>query len=100
MQHLQTGFRSTSSLPSHSTTLRSSKPPLALAREVALRKPAAVEMLPSTFIQIAQEALSRKVDKRNFRREAAEADWIEQTGEERRGKRRPAPAWRISEKPR
>jgi 8-oxo-dGTP diphosphatase len=82
----------------HATIVRAA---LALAREVALRKPAAARMLPPTFtlaeFQIAQEALlGRKVDKRNFRREVVEAGWIERAGEERHGKGRPAEMWRIS----
>ena len=77
---------------------------LAEAIEEALRRagqgPLAADLLAEAFslseFQAAQECLlGQAVDRRNFRRAALAAGWLEEAGEERRGTHRPAALYRA-----
>lgn len=69
-------------------------------RRIAVEHPVAAGLIPAPFtlaeFQTAQEILlGRPVDKRNFRRDAEERGWLEETGDWRRGAHRPARLYRV-----
>jgi 8-oxo-dGTP diphosphatase len=72
------------------------------ARKACREAPIAANMLPELFrisdFQSATEAiLGMPVDKRNFRRQLDEKNWLEKTESEARGTHRPAQLYRLSQ---
>lgn len=71
------------------------------AKKACREAPIAAQMLPEPFrisdLQSATEAiLGTPIDKRNFRRQLDEKNWLEKTEEEARGTHRPAQLYRLS----
>lgn len=74
---------------------------LVAARKACRETPIAAKMLPEIFrisdFQSATEALlGTSIDKRNFRRQLDEKNWLEKTESEARGTHRPAQLYRLS----
>lgn len=81
----------------HGTIVRDA---LVAARRACRESPIAANMLPELFrisdFQAATEAiLGAPIDKRNFRRQIEERNWLKKTDAEARGTHRPAQLYRV-----